>query len=72
MHLFLYTFAYKGFTVEYRIMARSLRVANAIAEARDRAWRAAIDLGAAQGCAGAPQPSTSLKPPHHEELLAWS
>lgn len=72
MHIYLYTFSYQGFTVEYRIMARSLRVANAIATARDRAWRAAIDAREDTGCAGPPQPSTSLQPPHHEELVSWS
>lgn len=72
MGTFLYTFSYKGFTVEYRIMARSLRVANAIAQARDRAWRAAIDAREDTGLAGPPQPSTFLKPPHHEELVSWS
>ena len=72
MGTYLYCFTYKGYTVEYRIMARSLRVANAIAQARDRAWRAAIDAREATGDAGPPQPSTSLLPPHHEELLSWS
>lgn len=49
MSTYTYNFQYKGFVVEYRIMARSLRVANAIAEARDRAWRAAIDAREQEG-----------------------
>jgi hypothetical protein len=49
MTVYHYVFQYKGFTVEYRIMARSLRVANAIARVRDRAWQQAIDAREQEG-----------------------
>lgn len=43
MTIYLYTFTYKGFTVEYRIMARSQRRANQLARQQEQAWRTAID-----------------------------
>jgi hypothetical protein len=36
-------FTHAGYSVEYIIMARNKTVANTIARARERAWRAAID-----------------------------
>lgn len=43
MGISLFTFIYKGFTVEYRIMARSQRRATQLARQQEQAWRAAID-----------------------------
>lgn len=44
MALFLFTFTYKGFTVEYRITAPSKSLANRIARQQERAWRLAVEF----------------------------
>lgn len=44
MASFLYTFTYKGHTVEYRIMAPSKSLANRIARQQERAWRLAVEF----------------------------
>ena len=43
MAFFLFTFSHKGFTVTYKIMARSHHRANSIAKDRERMWRLAVD-----------------------------
>lgn len=43
MRTYLFTFTYKQYTVEYRIMARSERRAAHLAGQQERAWREAID-----------------------------
>lgn len=43
MRTYLFTFTYKQYTVEYRIMARSQRRANHLARQQEQAWREAID-----------------------------
>lgn len=43
MRTSLFTFTYKGYAVEYRIMARSKGRAAHLARQQERAWRAAID-----------------------------
>ena len=43
MSSYLFIFTYKGYTVEYRIMARSQRRATHLAREQAQAWRTAID-----------------------------
>jgi hypothetical protein len=43
MRTYLFTFTYKGHTVEYTIQARSQAAATRIARQRERAWRAALE-----------------------------
>ena len=43
MSIYLYTFQYKGFTVEYRVVARNTHVANRFARQQALAWRLAVE-----------------------------
>ena len=43
MSIYHFSFSHKGFTVTYRIMARSQHRANQIAKDRERSWRLAVD-----------------------------
>jgi len=43
MRTYLFAFTYKGYTVEYRIMARTQHRATTLARQQEQAWRAAID-----------------------------
>lgn len=43
MQTYLFTFTYKNYTVEYRIMARSQWRATQLARQQEQAWRTAID-----------------------------
>lgn len=43
MGVYLFSFSHRGFTVTYRITARTQRAANRIATDRERTWRLAVD-----------------------------
>lgn len=43
MRTYLFTFTYKQYTVEYRILARTQHRATTLARQQEQAWRAAID-----------------------------